>query len=406
MNLEKVLKVVLPLVVLAAGIGGLRYMVTTKPEPNRETPSSDGLLVETQRVEAATHTVAVQASGQVIPAQQMMISSEVQGRVRWQSPELVAGGRFARGASVLRIDARDYQLNLDSRSAEVRRAQLELQLERSRQAVAQREWEAFGNQDQQGDQALALRQPQLETAEVSVRSAESAVERARLNLSKTTVRAPFNAMVVSENVDLGQVVGPSSQLATLVGTDAFHVRVSIPVEQLAIVQVPDRNGDGSEVRVTQQLGSQLIERIGHVVRLLPDVDPVGAMARVLVAIDDPLGLTEENQGSLPMLLGSYVDVQIDAGTLQDVIEVPRLALREGRRVLVRNAESRLEVRSVEVAWGREDSVLVAAGLASGDQVITSRVPTAVRGMLLRVAEPTNEATAARTPAKQPTEVTQ
>ena len=370
----------------AVAVGGavLMGLVKTRPEAPRNQHESTALLVETTSVESTSAETRVNANGQLIAAERVILAPQVSGRVRWQSDALVPGGRFARNERILRIDATDYSLAVEQRTAEVNRARLELQLEQGRQRVAQHEWEALGAEGASEDgEALALRQPQVETAEVGVRAAASAVRRAQLDLARTTLRAPFNAMVVQENVDRGQLVGPTSQLATIVGTDHFWVQVSIPVEALASIRIPDRDGEGSSAVVRQRVGENLIERPGRVLRLLPDVDPVGAMARILVEIDDPLGLSDDYDGSLPMLLGSYAEVELEASVLQNVIEVPRAALREGSQVFVANESDELEIRDVNIAWRREDSVLVNAGLSAGERIITSRVPTPVAGLALR-----------------------
>lgn len=389
----QILRAVLPIVVIAAGVGGFVLLKNSRPEPDRQPPGENRVLVATQRVAAGHQEVHVEAAGQVIAAERLIVSSEVGGRIRWQNENLVPGGRLEAGARLLRIDARDYQLQVQARSADVRRAQLEVELEESRQVIAQREWETFGAESEGGDSsnALVLRQPQRETAEVSLRAAQSAAQQARLALNRTTVRVPFNAMVLTENIDRGQLVGPGANLATLVGTDAFWVQVSIEVEKLAAIQIPDRDGTGSRVRITQRMGDQEIVREGAVLRLLPDIDPAGAMARLLVSIEDPLGLHSTEANPLPMLLGSYVDVAIDAAPLDNVIAIPRSALREGSRVFVNDGGS-LSVRDITPVWSEREHVFVAAqatdteGLAHGEALITSRLPVAVPGTPLRTAE--------------------
>lgn len=388
MNARPVLKTVLPVVATAAGVAVMLVLIRTKPTPPRQERGADGVLVTTETLTKSTHEVNVVAQGQVVPARQLVLAPEVSGRVQWQSPELVPGGRFEAGAPVVRLDPRDYRLQVEARRADVQRAQLELQLERGRQQVAAREWQVFGEDAESADEgaALALRRPQLQTAQVALEAAQSAAEQARLALSRTTVRAPFAAMVVTKSAEVGQLVGPSAPLATLVGTDEFWVQVSIPVEHLAAIRVEARDGEGSRARVWQEVSGQRIERDGRVLRLLPDVDPVGAMARVLVAIEDPLGLTREEDDPLPMLLGTTVTVEIAAEPLRDVIAVPRQAVRQGDRAFVMNPDGTLAIRDLVVAWRGEDALLVRDGVREGERLVTSRIPIPVEGMALRVAE--------------------
>jgi RND family efflux transporter MFP subunit len=390
----KLIQVILALLIVGLGAGIVVAFKKTAPEPSQSDSESQGLLVQTQRVGAGDHEVHVRAQGQVMAARRVVLSPEVPGKITWVSDQLVPGGRVDERARLLRLDGRDYRLALQSQSANVNRASLELQLEQRRQAIAQREWEGFSQEGapaggtgeaSESGRALALREPQIENAEVSVEAAQSAAQQARLNLARTTIRAPFNAMVLAESVDVGQYVAPGSQLATLVGTDEAWVQVSVPIEALASIQFPERDGEGSLARVSFEVGGQEVVRRGRVLRLLPDLDASGGMARVLVAIDDPFALDREGEDApkVPLLLGSFVTVDIDVPPLTGVVEVPRLAVREGNVVYVMNDQDQLEVRDLHVVWGRPDSVLVREGVADGERVITSRVPSPVDGLALR-----------------------
>jgi RND family efflux transporter MFP subunit len=231
--------------------------------------------------------------------------------------------------------------------------------------------------------ALAQREPQLEASRLALKAAQSALKKAQLDLSRATLRAPFNAMVVSENVDTGQLLSPQTSVARLVGTDEYHVQVSVPVASLRTVRARTADAPGSEARIVQRVGQEIIERRAEVIRQLPDLDAGGAMARILLNIDNPLG----QRGDLPLLLGSFVDVAVVAQPIADSIRLPRVALRNGRNVYVMNDQDLLEIRDVEIAWTEPDSVLITGGLQPNERVVTSRIPTPVPNMLLRTAGP-------------------
>lgn len=143
MNTTKVLKAVLPVVVIVLGVLGLRALILSKPDAPRVAADTRALLVDVQPVTRARHEVSVRANGTVIAAEQVVLAPEINGRVVWTNDQLVPGGRFRRGETVFRIDPRDYRLAVDAQSAEVQRAQLEVQLEEGRQRVAEREWNLF-----------------------------------------------------------------------------------------------------------------------------------------------------------------------------------------------------------------------------------------------------------------------
>jgi RND family efflux transporter MFP subunit len=388
--LRKLARVLLPILALAIGIGILVVLIKTRPEPSKKPREERGVLVEARTVESARHKLRVIAQGTVIPEQEVLLQPEVAGRVVWQDAQLVPGGRFQKGALLVRIDPRDYALAVKQQTAQVDRARLELKLEQAKKDIAKREWDIIGEDTNASElgRELGLRQPQLEVARANVKAAESGLGQARLAVGRTALRAPFNGFVKSESVDVGQLVTQQTPLATLVGTDAFWVQVAIPLDKLAHIQVPGfdaKEGMGSPATISLDVGGKRIERPGRVIRLFGDLDPVGRMARVLVEIRDPLGLKQNGDHPIPLLLGAYVEVAIEAQQQEEVIEVPRLALRRDESVYVVSKDDRLEMRAVEIAWRRTDSVLIRQGLAPGDRVITSRLPSAVPGMRLRVA---------------------
>jgi RND family efflux transporter MFP subunit len=382
------LKWALSIGVIVAAVAVAFILISTKEEPPRAEKPLEGTLVEVIQINTSRHEVDLHAKGTVVPAREIVLQAELGGRVIWQSPELVAGGRFKTDQPMVRIDSRDYQLAVESHRSQVNRAKLDLSIEARRGEVAKREWNAFGDMDVSDEQrALAQREPQLEANRLALKAAQSALKKAQLDLSRATLRAPFNAMVVSENVDTGQLLSPQTAVARLVGTDEYHVQVSVPVASLRSARVRTADAPGSEVKIFQRVGQETIERPGEVIRQLPDLDPGGAMARVLVNIENPLG----KRGDLPLLLGSFVDVSIGAQPIADAIRLPRVALRNGRNVYVMNDQDMLEIRDVQIAWTEPDAVLVTGGLGSNERIVTSRIATPVPNMLLRTAKLAPEA---------------
>ncbi len=403
---RQIIRAVVVIVVMIAGFSVMKFLMDLKPEPAKIPSKDTSPIVKTIRGEVSRQQIAVVASGTVMPARQVVIAAEVGGRVTWINPEVEPGGRFKTGASLLKVDARDYQLAVEQQAAQVTLARTQLEVEKSRRRVAEKEWEAFGEKPAEG--SVAARDPQIKAAEGAVKAAESGLRRTRLAVSKAGMIAPFNAMVLERRVDLGQLVVPGTPLATLVGTDQFWVQVSIPYERLAWIDVPGVAGvgptGGSKVTVEQRVGDQRIVRNGRVVRLAGDVDPIGRMAKLLVEIDDPLGLSTRpaaGEAPLPLLLNSYVEVSIGGREVEDVVELPRIALRGDDSVWT-VVDEKLAFVKVDVVWRRRDTVLV-RGLPAGAEIIISPVPGPIDGMKVRrpsAGKPADAAPAAPAPAER------
>ncbi|MCP4675000.1 MAG: efflux RND transporter periplasmic adaptor subunit [Deltaproteobacteria bacterium] len=387
--MKSFLKVIIFFAIIAAGVGVFVFFSSSRTEAERKPLPPKVTVVEVTEALATDERAIVAAMGTVVPAKSVTLSPEVGGRVVAQSDKLVPGGRFRKGQIVVRVDPRDYNLALEQQRARITTAKMNLATERGRAAVAKKEWNLIGDEVRPSDEGkkLALREVQVENAEASVAAAESAMAQAKLARTRTVISAPFDALVTEEFVDVGQVVGPGTRIATLVASDAFWVRVSVPMDRLSWIRIPGVNGkDGSPARVMQQVGSaEAVVRSGRVIRLLGDLDPLGKMARLLVEVDNPLGSGDEDSGGLPLLLGAYVSVEIEGPELDDMVALPRLAVREGGKVWVKS-DDKLSIRKVDVTWTREDTVFVRGEIQPGESVITSRVAAPVEGMKIALED--------------------
>ena len=307
----------------------------------------------------------------------------------WKSEALIPGGRVQKGTALAKLDGRDYEIAVRQQQASLGRARLELQVESGRKKVAEREWALMKRQKSNAN-TLALREPQYAAAEMGLEAAESGLEKAQLNLDRTTVRAPFNGFVERQSAGLGQFVTPQMSLGSFVGSDKFWVTVKVPAHKLAWIEFPKEGQDGSSVKVWQQVGEQTVERKGRVLQLAGSLDAGGRMAQVLIEVEDPLGLKSKSSNTLPMLLGSFVNLDIRGKMMTQAVEVPRRAVQEGSKVLVMNEKDRLEIRDVQIQWRSKESVYISQGLQTGDRIVISRVHRPISGTLLQAMEPVDE----------------
>lgn len=390
--MNKLFRMLAPLVVIAVGVALAVVLVKTRPRPQKAEAPVVPTRVRVEAVALQDRPVRVSAMGNVIAAQQVDLRPQVGGRVVSYNSQLVPGGLVAQGETLVRIDPRDYRLALDDAEAALEKARFDAELERGRQKVARREFELLRSDKDELDEegyALALRKPHLRNVEAALAAAKSRVERARLDIARTTVEAPFNAIVQSESVDLGQLVNNQTTLATLVGTDAFWVQVSVPVSALEWIRPDPAGGSAVEIRHARGRAAPIV-KAGRVVRLLGDLDPRGRMARLLVRVDDPLDLGRPTESRQPLLLGAYVEAVIEGRSADRVAVIPRIALRDGDHVWLMNRDDVLEVRAVSTTFRGRDEVYVASGLDEGDRVIVSRIAAPVPGMTLMLQSTADE----------------
>jgi len=381
--LRLALKILLPLLLLAGGVTGMRALVAARQPPPKQMRVDPGPLVEVLAVELGRRGVTVAATGTVQASRQVTVVPQVSGRVVRASPSLVAGGFVAEGEVLLAVEAADYELSLERARAGLSASRFELVKTESQAAVARGEWERLRLEGSPPN-PLVLYGPQLDNAQAGVAAAEAAVRQAELELGRTEVRAPFNARVRSEEVEVGQYLRAGSPAAALVGTDIAEVVVPLPLDDLGWLRVPGpgQGGSGSPAAVRLRAAGRVQEWQGRVARSLGEVDPKGRMARVVVEVADPYGL-RGGRGGLDLELGAFVEVALQGVTLSGVVVLPRRALREGDTVWVVDGGDLLRIRSVSVARLERSEALVTAGLAAGDRVVLTAVAGAAEGMAVR-----------------------
>ena len=123
----------------------------------------------------------------------------------------------------------------------------------------------------------------------------------------------------------------------------------------------------------------------------------------LIEIKDPLGLKTIDKAILPMLLGSFVNIDIQGKVMQNAAAIPRRAVQEGSKVLIMNKDKRLEIRDVTILWRSKNSVFVSQGIKTGEKIIISRIHRPIGGTLLEAmqAAPKKQAAQAQKDGGEP-----
>jgi len=375
-----------PLLILLLGLVLSGVVAATGPEASRRQPKRQARLVEVVPLEVADAQVAVEALGTVQPALEVQLQAQVGGQVTHVSSLLIPGGRFAEGDTLLRIDPREYEFAVRQRESDFARAEQALQLEESQQGIARREYELMADVIDEEDAELVLRRPHLETARAAHDAALAALEQARLNLARTTVVAPMNAIVEDRLVDRGGIVAANTVLATLLGTDACWVEALVPANDLVWIEAPQAGGSGgSAARVRQgAVWDDGVWREGRVLGRSRSLDAQGRMVRVIVEVSDPFSLRRSNAAAPALLMGSFVDVEILGQTIAEAVAIDRRYVHDGNRVWLMDKNDNLRIRTIEPVFTGEQQIFVTDGIEAGERLVTSYLSAPVEGMPLRV----------------------
>lgn len=371
--------------VLVAALS-LLLIFNTEPTPERETEVREtASLVDVIVPETGNFRPNIDVLGVVRPAQSLELRARVSGAVEMLSPPLKPGGFVRKGEKLLRLDDADYRNLLLQREGELQQALAELEIERGRQEIAERDYRALQKDLDPDNRALVLRQPQLRSAQARVKAAEAAANQARIDLERTVITAPFDAQVLTRAVDLGSQVTPADVLATLVGIDQYWVEVNVPLDMLRWLRFSTAaSSQGSEAVVRHRSAWPAgASRRGYLDQLIGELEGATRMARALVVVEDPLGLQDGTNSQVGLIIGAFVEVRLQGRELDGVLRLPRDAVRQDQNLwLLRDGV--LAIQAVDIVFQDASYAYVSRGLEPDDQVVTTNLATVKNGLKLRL----------------------
>ena len=333
-------------------------------------------------------TLEVQAQGSVVPRTESELIAEVAGRITRVSPGLAAGGFFEEGELLVEIDPSDYEVAVERASAGLARAESELEWARANGARRR----TLAEQGVASAAALDEALNRERVAEAAQRDARAALEKARRDLERSRILAPFAGRVRTKHVDVGQFVGRGARVATVYAVDYAEVRLPISDEEAAFVDLPidyrGRQGEAEQRNPAVLLRARYAGREytwkGRIVRTEGELDPRTRMIHAVARIEDPYGRGEDPDRP-PLAVGLFVEASIEGRRADDLVILPRAALRGRDQVVVVDGDDVLRMRTVEILRRDRDRILVRAGIEAGERVCTSPLPVSVDGMKVRVA---------------------
>jgi multidrug efflux system membrane fusion protein len=370
---KKWFKGIFPLVILAIGFGGMSAIKASGEDDEDNKPVDTRPTVNVEAAIAEDYQVRITSFGEVRPVESTMISAQVSGEVLTWHPNFVPGGLVFRGDTLFTIELDTYEAAFLQAEADLSLAQANLIEEQAKADVAKRE--AKGRKVS----ALYLRKPQMLGAQASVKSSQARLKIAQRDLDNCAIKAPYDALVVSRNLGVGQYVNQGSQVGELYNIESAEVAFPIAGFDKEFLQSD----------ITQQVanistkGYNAITREGKITRDLGIIDQSTRMSQLVVKIEDPYGL----KSSLPQLkFGHYVEVSFAGKILNQVYRLPQ-ELVNNRIIWLLDEEQEMQPQRVEILREEGAYFLISEGLQNQDTLVTTLPEYPQKGMKVKIAEP-------------------
>ncbi|EMI53219.1 efflux RND transporter periplasmic adaptor subunit [Rhodopirellula sallentina] len=427
---------IVPPIVLA--VVALIYLTQTRPPPKIKTESEAPRalsVIAAPEMEIQPRAVGF---GTAEFAKKWRAVAQVSGRIQEVHPELRPGAIIGANDLLLKIDDADYRSAvaeltalMEQKEAEI--SQLEqtrsnydktLELERAaltlldrelkrleslmaRQAESQstidstrRSYIAQQNVVQDLENSKSLIDPQIQVLQAGVRQTAAQLEKAKRDVERTEIRAPFTMRIGEVDLELDQFVAINETLFEGYSDAEMEIEVQISTTDIPRLLAAPPTGQPPPEEQTMEL-------MREVFRVTPTVEISGGESnavyegqflRVREVVDSQtrqvgvvIGVTNKpkvanGRPRPPVLEGSFCKVTLRGEPIGSRVVVPRMSLH-GDSVYVLDEESRLATRKVEVEFFQDGVAVLASGLSPGELIIVADPSPAVAGSLI---EPVND----------------
>lgn len=389
----KLLRLLLPILVVATSIGIAVLLFATEPEAKRHSKPRALPVVETIPLEQADHPRTLHSQGTVSARTQTTLVAEVSGKILEISPQFRSGSFFSKGDIFLRIDPRNYENAVTVAEADLALKQVELEKEMALAEQAQRNWERLGEGDTPTD--LVLRKPQLAAAKAALGAARARLKQARTDLERTVIHAPYEGRVLEQQADIGQFVTLGTPLGTVFATDLLEIRLPLSNAQLDELDIPPRyatrhsqteeNAAGETPSVTVYIPNDGEKPThnwqGKIVRVSAALDPKTRQPFVVAQVDHPY----EPAGGLlrPLKIGQFVEAEIVGKTINGAYKIPTAAL-VNKQILTVDSHNLIHKVNVSEIAREPGFYLVTGPIPPGQRLVTTSLPLATEGMQVAI----------------------
>ncbi len=383
LRLRRVLTFIAPILIIAAAVISIMVMSSMKPEPEEKVEEAKAMPVLTEVATTESVTLSVTTQGEVQPRTQINLVPQVDGMLVFMSPKFIEGGAFKKGDLLARIDPAEYELRVVQAKANIAQAETALLRERSESDIARKDWEELGNGT--APSALTLREPQMAEAAAHLEAAKAQLAEADLQLSRTSIYAPFSGRVIRRDVNAGAYVRTAQSLGEIYATDVMDVRLPLTNQELGraglSVGFLAQSKKGIPVTLSADVAGQIATWNAEIVRTDSRFDPQTRVLYAYAEVRNPFAVD-----NTPLVPGTFVDAKVSGEDVDAAVIIPRNGLRGNDRVFVAKADETLEIRTVQVRASDRDKAIILAGLEAGENVVVSPIRGAASGMKIDVVE--------------------
>jgi len=376
-------KHLISLAVLLIAIACVLYISFSTPTANRrgaKPPTT--MTVETIEIINQSYQVVLDSYGRISPTIQGQINAQVAGKIVHVSNNFNQGSFFKRGELLVAIDARDYDIRVETAQAELAQVQVAFDEEVALSAQAIKDRRDIGTLEQASD--FALRKPQMAAAKAKLQAASANLKQALLDVERTKIVAPYDGRLLAKHVDIGQVISSNTNIADIFSTDSVEVSLPINNAQLALIDLPNNNLNTNKQRlntieIVNNVGGKPQQWRAATQRTSASIDATSQQLTLIAQINSPFNTVHQRS----LNIGQFVTAKIMAKTLNNAIVIPNSAIYQGSYVYL-YIDGAVQRRDINIMFQNKNEAVIASGLSQGLSLITTPLGQVISGTQVKL----------------------
>ncbi len=367
--IQRGISFVIIVVIIIGGLHFSKFLMKTKKKPKRKKHGKITINVEIIKAKKININYRINGFGRIYPVKSVTLIPEVQGKIIYVNKKFNEGEFFKKNEVILKIDDRDYKINLKIEEAKLKSLLEDLKIEEAKSISATKELKtAYKLINEIDNRSIYIieRKPYIKKIKEEINATKERIKKAKLDLNRTVIRAPFNCIITKKYVDLGGYVSPGIKIADIVLSGNYYVRGNIVLSDLKYLK--DKN---AAAYVYFQNGNLMKARLKYIEK---ELDKKGMMVKII------LSLIPKNDNNV--FLYDYVTFDIIGKELRNIFRINRRGLRENDTVwLVENGY--LKIKKVNIIF-KDLKYAYTFDLNENDEIIITNLSSVTDGIKVKV----------------------
>ncbi len=328
--MDKIPKLILPLILIAAAVLGFKKCAASRPTPKSKPVKEVVTTVEIIEASLEIYSPPVETFGTIQPYFESTLTPQISGLIVRVSPDFRVGNIVKEGHPLIDIDERSYKSLLIQQEANLAKAELAYAEQKTQAEQAKEDWLDSGRKLEDASD-FVLRKPQIASALAEIESMKASVRKAKADLVRTQIFAPFDAIITSRTASVGNLASEQQPIGSLVATEKVEVRLPLTPDQLErldfsspvnlVLQSPTRPGQ---------------EWQGIIVRTDPNLTE-NQTTIAIAEVQSPF-----KPGKPPLSIGLFVNASLSTIKLPPSLRVPEAAFVNDSFLWILDAEDKLQ----------------------------------------------------------------